>query len=255
MNAARYILAVTCVSLCLAIPAMGDWLPEPPNDPTNHKMHWPQMPDPLGWDVQGVNITLADDWKCSQTGPVTDIHLWGSIYSDATGIADPVNIHVSIHDNIPADPITPYSRPGALLREWDFPAGSFTVRDYDTGDQGWFDPETGLPEPNNHSRYHQINIVDIPDPFVQRQGEIYWLDIQVQTQFGLPWWGWKTSQDHFADVAVWSVPGGQWEPLYDPTSPVQLPLDFAFVITPEPGTLALVALGGALALIRRRRQR
>ncbi|MCJ7578787.1 MAG: hypothetical protein MUO91_10085, partial [candidate division Zixibacteria bacterium] len=45
----------------------------------NHKMHFPQLPDLEGWDVYAVYPkTLADDWKCSATGPVTDIHFWGS---------------------------------------------------------------------------------------------------------------------------------------------------------------------------------
>ncbi len=52
-----------------------------------HKMHFPQLPDVEGWDVDVTyaNI-LADDWKCSETGPVEDIHFWYSWLGDKIGI-------------------------------------------------------------------------------------------------------------------------------------------------------------------------
>ena len=63
--------------LCLAVftlPAWADWQPG-----DGHKMHFPQLPDENGWDVKGCEgICLADDWECSESGPVTDIHFWGS---------------------------------------------------------------------------------------------------------------------------------------------------------------------------------
>jgi hypothetical protein len=50
------------------------WQPE-----DGHKMHYPQLPDETGWDVNGsLPLILADDWQCSETGPVKDIHWWGS---------------------------------------------------------------------------------------------------------------------------------------------------------------------------------
>jgi hypothetical protein len=46
----------------------------------DHKMHFPQLPDPTGWDVKAG--CLEDDWECSETGYVTDIHFWGSWHGD-----------------------------------------------------------------------------------------------------------------------------------------------------------------------------
>jgi hypothetical protein len=70
-------LAMACVAL-LAAPAIADW-----NPGDGHKMHFPQLPDEDGWDVNATTngdpyVCLADDWMCSQTGPVEDIHFWGS---------------------------------------------------------------------------------------------------------------------------------------------------------------------------------
>lgn len=65
--------ALACVAL-LAAPAIADWHPG-----DGHKMHFPQLPDENGWDVNASGgICLADDWMCSETGPVSDIHFWGS---------------------------------------------------------------------------------------------------------------------------------------------------------------------------------
>ena len=50
-----------------AAPAAADW--DPNGEPaTNHKMHYPQYPDPSGWDVDftfndyyEIDLYLADD--------------------------------------------------------------------------------------------------------------------------------------------------------------------------------------------------
>ncbi|MCP4902422.1 MAG: PEP-CTERM sorting domain-containing protein, partial [bacterium] len=64
--------------------------------------------------------------------------------------------------------------------------------------------------------------------------------------------GWKTSQDHWNDNAVWEVSNGVYAPLSDPLAQPPTPLDMAFVITPEPTTLGLLALGGLVVLKRRK---
>ena len=70
-------------------------------------------------------------------------------------------------------------------------------------------------------------------------------------------WGWKTSgSPQFMDDAVWGddFAGGvtEWNELVDPQTGQSL--DLAFVITPEPTSMALLGLGG-LAVLRRRRRR
>ncbi len=59
-----------------------DLLPE-----DGHKMHFPQLPDEDGWDVNATQPqVLADDWTCSQTGWVKDIHFWGSWQGGDAGL-------------------------------------------------------------------------------------------------------------------------------------------------------------------------
>ncbi|NNJ71310.1 MAG: hypothetical protein HKP10_08515, partial [Kiritimatiellales bacterium] len=63
------------------------WI-EPDNvDP--HKMHWPQYPDPDGWDVMACfheemqkQKVLADDFLCTSNGLITHITFWGSWFFD-----------------------------------------------------------------------------------------------------------------------------------------------------------------------------
>ena len=75
------------VLLLVVAPAWADWDPNNsnPKQATNHKMHYPQMPDPNGWDVDVTTGFVADDWRCSQSGPVDDIHFWISAKGDNWG--------------------------------------------------------------------------------------------------------------------------------------------------------------------------
>ena len=78
----KSIFTVIVVSLALSIAgtAGAHWKEE-----DGHKMHYPQLPDPNGWDIDMTNYVLADDWKCSQDGPVADIHFWYSWRNDTVG--------------------------------------------------------------------------------------------------------------------------------------------------------------------------
>jgi hypothetical protein len=199
-----------------------------------HKMHFPQLPNRQGWDVDVTTANLsADDWKCSETGPVTDIHFWYSWLGDKVGIID--SIRVGIYSNIPAaESGTGYSIPGKLLWERAFGPGQFNLCYYGQGNQGFMMPRPGVIDvsPNDHKNIYQCDIVGIANPFIQREGTIYWLALSVAIRDPLRTHiGWKTSKDHFEDDAVYDVgPAGWWEwrDLITGAS-----LDLAFVITGE----------------------
>lgn len=244
---------VVAVAILLALPATADWFPGEP-----YKMHFPQMPNLEGWDVNMISPkVLADDWLCTESGPVSDIHFWFSIEKDspetlAALMANGV-VHVSIHDDIPAIP-PQHSMPGKLLWERNFPVGPGSkIIQYGSGPQGWYNPNTQQWVKPDHFLFYQWNLEDILDPFVQEAGKIYWLDLSVMAPGAPTGIGWKTSIEHFNDNAVWGdLPTPIWKELLDPITGISL--DLAFVITPEPATVMLLAAGLAMSAWTRRRQ-
>ena len=219
--------------------AVADW-----DEGDGHKMHWPQLPDPNGWDVfctswspQYPNVILADDWECSESGNITEIHFWGSWLGDNIGQLD--YFLIGIAENIPPEqnPHGNWSMPGETLIEWDI--YNWVERGPYTGNQGWYwsYEQTNQWQPNDHQQYWQYNVfLDEEDWFWQEEGTIYWLYITAivyEQPPEQPLWGWKsTFQDlHFMDDAVWAyVYLYDWLPL---TYPTGLTMDLAFVITGE----------------------
>ena len=214
--------------------ALADW---DPGDP--HKMHYPQLPDPDGWDaaffiVHLASFVLADDWQCTETGPIDGIHFWISFRDD--DVQSPGDLSLWIYG----------STPGGPLWEDGFPSAEYTLREYGLGNQGWFDPLTYEVLPNNHTQIWQINITglaDLPDPFIQEEGEIYWLAIGFDQMALTGGTGWKISQNAFGSTAVWIPYYGThpsswfalpspWPGGPDPAYPG--PVDLAFVVTGTP---------------------
>ncbi|MEZ6190813.1 MAG: hypothetical protein R3C45_05920 [Phycisphaerales bacterium] len=142
---------------------------------TRSKMHYPQLPDPNGWDIDVTTDTVYDDFLCTQTGPIEDLHFWASWRGDLIGqIA--CWIDVSLHKDVPANIDLPYSHPDSVMYSdpntlWfqRFLPGQFTQRPYGTGDQGWLAPSFTQPQWNrpDHQQFFQINIPRIDDPFIQ----------------------------------------------------------------------------------------
>lgn len=253
-RAGAWLAAALVTVAFLPFQTRGDWVPD-----DGHKMHWPQLPDPNGWDVRVEGQTVADDWMCTQSGPVSGIHFWVSWHEDGGNPADILNVHLSIHSDIPdPDGSGPmYSMPGAPLWQQDFAPQQIQFTGPQIGVQGWYDPAGGFVMPNDHQNYWQINVANIPEPFFQLMGTVYWLDVQIATSSSQPI-GWKTTTDvlRFNDDAVyWQATGG-WGELRNPLEPTQS-LDMAFVIVPEPSTgvlffMAAAGLSGAVRTFRKK---
>lgn len=205
------------------------------------KMHYPQLPDPMGWDVDVCNYTLADDWMCTFAGPVRQVHFWISWTNDVVGVI--TNVHLSIHNNFPGPP----SQPMHLLWQDDFASDAFTVQPYLAGMQGWYDPLSNWWRRPDHIGIFQVNVaLKLTNLFEQLPGMIYWLDVRLDVVGGLA--GWKTSVTNFMDDAtVWdgATGVGNWKELRDPLEPLRS-LDLAFVIDPVPEPVVGLSLLAAM---------
>lgn len=247
-----------------------------PNDPAK----WVQMPDvsPTGMDIRvdsadNNSRILADDFQCTQTGPITDVHFWGSWLNDLKGDID--RLTIGLYSNIPdPDGTGPlFSKPGSLLWQQIFAPSQFSEKLFATltGNQHeWFwDPfGTITPNPNGDQQVWQYDIcIDPANAYVQ-QGTaanpmIYWLAIQVHLKANgvNAQFGWKTRDPiathygggHFMDDAVFG-PVTTWTDLHYPSVPAPghplagQSLDMAFVITSEttpPPCCLQVTYGGA----------
>jgi hypothetical protein len=171
------------------------------------KMHYPQLPDPFGWDVYvPFPYEMADDFECTESGPIKDIHFWGSWHNGIPGRIRA--FHLKIYSDVPAGVDALYSHPGILLWEGVFP--DFAITPIKPGSlQGWYDPAAGTVLPDNHDEYWQYDFsFEQGQWFEQEAGTIYWLSVSADVEDGASpsSWGWKSSTAHFNDDAVYLPP-------------------------------------------------
>ncbi len=195
---------------------LADWSPG-----DDYKMHSPQLPNKNGHDICLVHQALADDFKCSQSGLITDIHFWVSWRGDKDAFKN-VTWNIALCANSSG-------KPGRILWQLHQSRATITYRLYGNGNQGWYCPGTGLNVPNDHINIYQVNITDISDPFYQTKDQIYWLAIQTEMNATTAEVGWKTSTSSYFSPARYKSATGDWLPLSDTSN-----INLAFVITGGP---------------------
>jgi len=195
---------------------------------------------------------LADDFPCTTTGLITDIHIWGSWLWDELPNGEPNNVDftLSIHADLPVgDPNNPfdYSIPGEILWIKDFLPGEFHSAVEASGvPEGYFVPCEPYYEPvADWTCWRYDFYIDPCEAFMQ-EGDpcnlvVYWLDVQALTD-GMTSparFGWKTSLEHWNDDAVYAVGDefghGPWQELRYPLGHEYegISIDLAFAITTE----------------------
>jgi hypothetical protein len=227
-----------------------DWFPGGP-----HKMHWPQPPElsPAGIDVSDIGTVLADDFKCTASGPISRIHIWGSFADDVVlAGADKMTFEVSICADAPAASHIP-SHPGTTLWTRTFAPGQYAVRMIHDGPEGWCDPLSGSYQADNHRQAYQFNFCVDKDALVQQEGTVYWLVVKVPPTVSAvsaaPKFGWKSTCPGFRwnHDAVYVAADGSWRTLAYPTGheAAGQSLDLAFVIDSGRDLQARYDLGDA----------
>ena len=252
--------------------ALADW------NPGDSSLSY-QLPDPTGWNVYSEWGTgplhvppegygVANDWTATESTAITNLYVWGSWKDGSVGQSG--NILVQIFSNDTGDYDPAFYRPGECLWSVVVNEEEYTSQLYDTGDVGWYDPRY-FDEWNLHDQdeIYQYSIPFLEDQFEQEEGETYWLSVSMDIEEGD--WGWLTSldvqgnssvfwdsYDFWAPHPMWSsnrAINWKWTPLETPTGfgETQVPMDLAFVITPEPATALLLAAGAAFALRKSKR--
>jgi len=205
-----------------------------------HKMHYPQLPnvqEGIGFGVRasvnaiGAPCYLADDWQCTESGAVTNLHFWGSWLDGAAVQIDTFEVAIAEKSG--------WGGIGAILWHRFFPISEVTVTGPlpSAGTLGWYAPPTVFSALHHNGGYWEYEIDDIADPFEQTEGEEYWLIISAHLILNPNWtvaWGWQNTEvEHFGSPAMFSPQlDGGWELIPAPPGFGE-PVNLAFVITGE----------------------
>ncbi|MEF8874037.1 MAG: hypothetical protein V5A88_05130, partial [Candidatus Thermoplasmatota archaeon] len=181
------IMFINASFVVLAGTGTADW-----EEGDGHKMHYPQLPDEKGKDVYAsINTTntpngyIADDWKCSSTGPVSEIHFWGAWRNDSASSID--NFEIKIAKDTPDN----------LVWTRTFEQSEFNVTGPFVGNASWHNP-FAPPGVGLEEQYFQYNIENINDPYIQTRGEKYWLIIGANVSSPQQTnWGWRTTSTDY----------------------------------------------------------
>src|SRR5882672_5247319 len=203
--------------------------PPPPCCPETNGVKFLQPPNVInGQDVLASrDMTLADDFRCTDTGPISDIHIWGSWLRDTVGTN--ATFTLGIWSDIPAvtNATGRYrSSPGNVLWSQTFGPGEYAQCFYTNVNETFYDPSVpAILGPDSNIFYYCF----FPTNRFVQQGTSakptnYWLSVNVQPPAGAqPLFGWHTSATSYNDDAVWFKgpvlpfvpPPAAWNEMFD----------------------------------------
>jgi hypothetical protein len=217
----------------------------PPCCPETNGLKWIQRPDlASGIDYDAtLPFTVADDFQCTNSGRITDIHLWGSWLSDQVDLN--ATYTLAIWSDAPTNTDRPFSHPGNLVWSQVFPPNTYTICPYTNAVEPFYNPGANVALGGSTNLYYLCFFPDPANIFRQSgsptQPTNYWLSVTVQSSSpAAPIdFGWKSSVDHYNDTAVQTTvafppPSASWTPFYVPTNGAHV--DLAFKITTDTNT-------------------
>jgi len=166
-----------------------------------------------GWNEPSMyerQQIVADDWVCTSSMPMKDLHWWGSFlgWGEVAPPLLPDAFHIAIWTDVPAGVDGPFSHPGVVI--WQTIANNYTCQF-----AGWdIDPRNPLAAPETCYKYEQDFTQD--QWFYQDPGQnIYWVSISAIYQTPVNYvWGWKTRPRNPDSPAPDDAVA-----IYDPTAP------------------------------------
>jgi len=211
---------------------------------TNDGVKYLQPPNLQGLDVWNSGPwMLADDFICTQSGPVSDIHIWGSWLSDSVR-TNSLTFTLGIYDDVPVGPNNTNSHPGNLLWQQTFAPGQYAENLFATGSETFLDPGPPVTMGTDSEAWYYCFYPT--NPFVQTgtnsAPKTYWLAAYAQLPPGSAGYdfGWKTTDSVQNDTSVHATwPGSMptnnpgWIPTgyRPPTGGPLIQLDLAFMLT------------------------
>jgi formylglycine-generating enzyme required for sulfatase activity len=149
---------------------------------------------------------LADDFICTNTGPITDIHLWGSWLNDQSA-TNTITFWLGLYDDVPKSATNAYSHPGNLLQQQTFSPGQYAEGLWGTGPESFVDPANNLIGTYIGSDTLVWEYCFYPSNFTQSgsisNARTYWLAAFAQMPPGITnAFGWKTTTNVQHDASV-----------------------------------------------------
>ena len=213
---------------------------------------WLQPPDTTS-PFNPINImtappyVVADDFGCTNTGPITDIRIWGSFFNDV--LQDVTTFTLTIWSDVPVGQAGTFSQPGVPLWVQTFQPGTYNRCVYTNTFGVLF-----LPQWSQYSAVFATNLYYLcftppsTNPFVQHGTPTsptnYWLSVSTQPYGtgGQTLFGWKISVTNYNDTAVYGIGGPPWTPIYNTNNNFS-PVNMAFEITTATNTTTPVLCG------------
>lgn len=205
---------------------------------------------------------LGDDFVSTNTGPITNIDLWGSWVNDQVETNSLV-FTLAIYNDVPTGGTNLFSHPGQLLWQEQFAPGQYVESYWSPGQEKFLDPgppifptASAIMAADSQVWYYSFSPTCA---FVERGApnwpQRYWLmAYALNTNMQVVPFGWKTTFSIANDVSVhamWAgsmvanytnnspngtnwAPGASWGPTADTNG---YPLDLAFKLAAEQGTV------------------